>query len=47
MSPTARSHVLRGDPLAVRRPGTDMNGIVGGASAFCGRRCGFDGDPFG
>ena len=38
---------LEADPLAVRRPGTDMNGIVAGVSVFCGRRRGFDGDQFG
>jgi hypothetical protein len=36
-----------GPPTRGAPPGTDMNGIVGGVSAFCGRRCGSDGDQFG
>jgi hypothetical protein len=42
-----RCAAWRPTPLAVRRPGIDMSGIVAGVSVFCGRRRGFDGGQFG
>lgn len=47
LSPGQQLSRLEADPLAVRRPGIDMNGIVAGVSVFSGRRRGFDGDQFG
>jgi hypothetical protein len=44
--PESQPRATKG-PLAVRRPGIVVSGIVAGGSACCGRRRGFDADQFG